>query len=51
MAGLEAEWGHERYMIDGKPVGHGDELHALGNAVVPYAAAYAFTVLWERLNS
>lgn len=51
LAGLESapEWGHERYLVDGKPVGHGDELHALGNAVVPYASAYAFTVLWDRL--
>lgn len=36
--------------LDGKPPGHADELHALGNAVVEHAAAYAFVVLWDRLH-
>lgn len=26
-----------------------ERLHALGNSVVPFAAAYALTVLWDRL--
>lgn len=38
-----------RDWIEGKPVSHADELHALGNAVVPHAAAFAFSVLWTRL--
>jgi hypothetical protein len=33
-----------------RPVGYADELYALGNAVVPYVAAYAFAGLWERLH-
>jgi hypothetical protein len=28
-----------------------DRLYALGNAVVPHAAAYAWTVLWDRLTN
>lgn len=29
---------------------YADQLHLLGNGVVPYQAAVAFTVLWERLH-
>lgn len=44
-----------RGVDDGAAAGMGadsyaDELHLLGNGVVPHAAAFAFSLLWDRLH-
>lgn len=54
------EWSHApeptvRGVDDGATAGvddgsYADQLHLLGNGVVPHQAAVAFTVLWERLH-